>query len=124
MASKNTRSQHFLWEQQRLREHSDRKNTASADRSRESFYNRRDAAAARMKPRKSNEQIAADADFVMSLGPVVWFLVKWIFAYLLGSAVVGIFGGINTVPGMVAAVIFLGLVVLKQVRRRQKRRGY
>jgi hypothetical protein len=60
----------------------------------------------------------------MSLGPVVWFLVKWIFAYLLGSAVVGIFGGINTVPGMVAAVIFLGLVVLKQVRRRQKRRGY
>ncbi|MET4144179.1 hypothetical protein [Arthrobacter sp. UYCo732] len=124
MASKHTRSQHFLWEQQRLREQSDGRNRSASNRDRENFYNQRDAAARRRKPAKSNQEIEAQADFVMSLGPVVWFLAKWIFAYFLGSVIVGIFGGINTVPGMVVAVIFLGLVVLKQVRRRRKRRGY
>ncbi|NUT70925.1 hypothetical protein [Pseudarthrobacter sp. C4D7] len=124
MADKRTRSEHFLWEQQRLREQSDRKHAASIRNDREAVYNRRDAAARRQRPQRSNQEIEAHADFVLSFVPVVWFLIKWLLAFMVWNIIVSILGGVSSPVGIVFTVIFLGLTVLKQVRRRRKRRAF
>lgn len=119
---KRTRSDHFLWKQQRLRESSDSKHAAKIQNDRERFYNQRDAAP--RKRQKSNQEIEASADFAMSLGPLIWILFKWFLAYLLWHFVTALAGGIGSGLGIFVTVVFIGLTVLKQVRRRRKRRGY
>jgi hypothetical protein len=117
MADKRTRSEHFLWQQQRLREDSDRKHAASIRNDREFDYNRRDGAGSRSQA--SNQ--AANAELMGSLAPLIWFLAKWFIAYALWSILVGMVNGPTTVLGIFITVVFIGLTVLKQVRRFRKR---
>lgn len=53
--------------------------------------------------------------------PLIWFLIKWFFALMLWNVLVGIVNGPTTVLGVIITVIFVGLTILKQVRRFKKR---
>ncbi|MBG0739000.1 hypothetical protein IV500_06125 [Paeniglutamicibacter antarcticus] len=122
MSDNSSRSDRFLWQQQRLREESDRKHAAQIQSERQSFYSHRDAAAPR-RPRKSNEQISADVDYALSLMPVLWIVFKWFLAYMLWHMLMSVAGGLFSAPGIFVTVVFIGLTIWKQVRRRRKRRG-
>lgn len=116
MADRRTRSEHFLWQQQRLREESDRKHAASIRNDREFDYNRRDAAG---RPQASNQ--AANAAALRSAAPLIWFLAKWFIAYLLWNFLMAFTNGPTTVLGISVTVVFVILTVIKQVRRIRKR---
>ena len=125
MADRRTRSEHFLWEQQRLRERSDRKHADKINSDREFFYNTRKPS--RVQQPMSYEDASARVDFALSLGPAIWFLMKWLFALWTWYMFFAVFGGssFDNPIGIAITVIFLGLTLLKQVRRRRKRRhGY
>jgi hypothetical protein len=112
MADKRTRSDHFLWQQQRLREDSNRKHAERIRNDREFDYNRRDGA--------GRSQGGGFGDWTF-LAPLVWFLAKWYIAYGLWSSLVGMFNGPTTAMGIIITVIFVSLTILKQVRRFKKR---
>lgn len=112
MADKRTRSEQFLWQQQRLREDSNRKHADRIRNDREFDSNRRGSA--------GSSQGGGFGD-LSPLLPLVWFLIKWFFAFMLWNFLVGLANGPTTVLGIIITVIFVGLTILKQVRRFKKR---
>lgn len=111
MADKRTRSDHFLWQQQRLREDSNRKHADRIRSDREFDNNRRDAG-------RSSSGGGGDIGPFL---PLIWFLFKWFLAYMLWNVLVAFANGRTTVLGIIITVIFIGLTILKQVRRFKKR---
>ncbi|MDP9998401.1 hypothetical protein [Pseudarthrobacter sulfonivorans] len=125
MASKRTRSERFLWQQQRLNESSNDKHAAKMASDREHFFNHRDNAASRRKPRRSNEDIAASANFAASTTSFfLWPAIKWFLTYIVWHMATAMAGGFHSTSGKVVTSIFIVLIIIKQVRRRRKRRGY
>jgi hypothetical protein len=112
MADKRTRSDHFLWQQQRLREDSNRKHAERIRNDREFDYNRRGGAG------RSSSGGGGDIGPFL---PLIWFLIKWFFALMLWNVLVGFVNGPTTVLGIIITVIFVSLTILKQVRRFKKR---
>lgn len=112
MADRRTRSDHFLWQQQRLRDDSNRRHADRIRNDREFDYNRRGG---------GGSSSGGGGMDILPFLPLIWFFFKWFLAYMLWNVLCGIFNGPTTFMGIVITVIFVALTILKQVRRFKKR---